>query len=283
MSTCLPLRRLGRGLLAALLFLTLSAAAFAQDPGGPPGGPGFGPPPGFGPGPGFGGPDRMSIANVPVALLDTDLKLSAGQKTKIAHIQSQFQAQRRALLPPPPEQGGEPPDMDGMRANMDRMIGLSQQASRQILAVLTARQKKALPTVMQEVQTLRMAGIPPELAGELKLTVSQKKRIAAIQRSAQQEIRQKMEDGQQSGDFASVRDSIEQSHELAREKSLDVLTEAQRRKVEQYVQAHPEPMPGQGFGPPPGGEGPPPGEPGEAPPPPDGPPTQPPDAPPYTL
>jgi hypothetical protein len=225
----------------------------------------------------------MGVASVPVVALDAGLKLTTSQKDKITHIQSSFMEQRRALMPPPGEQGDGPPDQDTMRANMEKMFRLSRQASQQILAVLTTEQKKALPTVLRDIQTLRMAGIPAELLGDLKLTTDQKQKIASIQRQSQQEVRQLMTDAQQNGNFDSVRDSVERSRELAHEKALDVLTEAQRKKVEKYLQEHPQPGPGEGFGPPPGGFGPPPGD-GSGPPPggfgpppggPDGPPQSP--------
>ncbi|HZO87339.1 MAG TPA: hypothetical protein VFB38_03305 [Chthonomonadaceae bacterium] len=267
MSRPIRLTGLVEVLLIALALIAVATLALAQPPGGPPGGP----PPGPGPGFRFGGPGGRGLSPVhaPLSALEAGLKLTATQKDKIAQIQAQFQKLRRDLMPPPPDQGGPPPDPETMRANFQKMFRLERQASQQIATVLTSEQKSALPAVLKDIGTLRAAGIPAALMSDLKLTADQKHQIASLVAKAQQTLREKMDEARQSGNFEALREIVMQSRQETHEKAMAVLTEGQQTLVENYLQAHPQPGPGEGFGlPPPGGFGPPPGGPGETPPPP---------------
>jgi len=274
--------RVSGAVFAALTLILSQGIALAQPPGGPPpggpGGPG-GPPPG-GPG-GPGGPRGrgMSAVNVPAAALAADLKLTTTQQEKIDKIQKQFQQDRSKLMPARPEQGadptdqgGAPPDPETMRANFEKLSSLERQASKQIDTVLTADQKKALPIALKNIQSLRMAGIPAEVLGDLKLTADQKKQIASVVEKSQQSMRQKMEDARQSGDFENMRAVMTESREAMHNAAMAKLTADQKTIVEDYLKDHPQQEfepgggPPGGFGPPPGGGGP--G--GAPPPPPDG-------------
>jgi uncharacterized membrane protein len=214
----------------------------------------------------------MSLVDLPPAVLQAGLKLTDSQKTKIARIQEKFQQARKDLMPLPEE---APPDPESMRDNMEKLRSLHQQATKDIEAVLTTSQKKAIPTVLREIQALRMAGIPAELLGTLKLSDDQRKQIASIVQQAQQETRQKMDAARQSGDRNAMRDIMEQSRQDIHDKAMAVLTDDQKAQVEKFVAEHPLPPGGPGFGPPPGGPGdgppaggPPAGPPPDAPPPP---------------
>jgi hypothetical protein len=272
--------------LAALLLSTVCMPrAFAQGPGGPPPG---GPPPFGGPGGpggrGFfgGGPNgEISVAQAPINALAAGLKLTSDQKTRIAKIQQDAQAQRRALFPRPgqgqdgpgngPGDGpGGPPDPEQMRAAMDKMRGMDEQVKSNIEAVLTDEQKQALPGFLKEIQAFRAAGISPEVYGSLKLTGSQKQKLIALGKQAQETTRQAMDKARESGDFESVREAMDQSRRQTHDKAMAILTSEQRATVQKYQQAHPRPAggPPEGGpgGPPPGGpdggpDGPPPGGP----------------------
>lgn len=249
--------------LSAAILLTgvfAGAPAFAQGPGGPPPGPGFGRP-------GGGGPRQDSVANTPIGALAAGLKLTSDQKAKIAAIQKKLQQQRRDLMPRPggSEDGG-PPDPSTMRANMDKMRSLEQTAVRKIKEVLTSDQKQTLPTFMKELGSLRATGIPIELYGTLKLTTDQKQQLTGIAEKARDVMRQKMDAARESGDFGSVRDAMDQSRRQTHDQAMAILTDAQRSAVEKFIEDHPRPQQGEGFGPPPGGFGPPPD--GNGPPPP---------------
>lgn len=267
-------RPLRAAALTALVSAMLGTAAFAQWPGPPPGGP-------RGPsGPPFGGPGRpgmmrgprpASVADMPLSALAAGMTLTAGQKAKIAAIQTHLAKQRRALMPRPG--GGPPPDRDTMRANMDKMRALDQQAAADIKAILTDTQKSALPALLKTLDDLRFVGIPLETYGDLKLTDDQKTKIAALVQTAQQAGRAAMDAARQSGDFSTVRQTLSTSHDQAVQQAMALLTTAQKAVVTKFKASHPQPGPG-GFGPPPpgGGFGPPPGGGGFGPPPGDGPP-----------
>lgn len=243
--------------LAAVLGVTLSTAAFAQfGPPPPPGSPPpFGGPPG---GPRFGGPRRgprpSTAANAPLPALTAGLKLSAAQQTKVADIQERFSRQRRELMPRPP--GGPPLDPDPMRGAWDKMRALGQTADAGIAAVLSGPQKAALPALLHTLDDLRMEGILPATYGALKLSGSQTARLTALARTSQQATRQAIDAARRSGDFGSVRVSMQSERRRLASQAASMLTPAQRGIVNSYKAAHPRPPfggpggPG-GFGPPP--------------------------------
>lgn len=253
--------------LAAVLGVTLSTAALAQfgppHPPGPP--PPFGGPPG---GPHSGGPGRgprpSTAANAPLPALTAGLELSAAQQTKVAQIQEQFNRQRRKLMSPPPG-GGPPPDPGAMRGAWDKMRALSQTADAGIAAVLSGPQKAALPALLRTLDDLRIEGIPPATYGVLKLSESQTARLTDLARTSQQATRQALDTARRSGDFGSVRASMQSERRRLAARAAALLTPAQRSIVSSYKAAHPRPPfggPGGPGGPDgpggPGGFGPPP-------------------------
>lgn len=254
--------------LTLLAGTSLVSLAFAQGPDGPPppGGPGgrggqgsFGGPGGFGRGQ-FGG--TPSAANTPVSVLESGLKLTADQKTKIQQLQQQMQQQMRELFPRPG--AGGPPDPETMQANITKMRGLDQKVSTQIEALLTADQKAKLPGLLKDIEALRGTGIPMEVYKDLKLTADQKAKLAAISKKSQQTMQSAIEQARNSGDFGSVREAMMNARRQTEEQAMDVLSDDQRKIVTQYKEEHPQQGPG-GFGGPGGGPG---GRPGPGGPPP---------------
>jgi len=263
-------------------------------PGGP-GGPGrFGPPQGGPGGPGMPG-GRMSVANVPAGALDAELDLSPKQKQDIVQLQDAFHKQQRSLMPnfggpgrpggprgqggPPnggpggpggPPQGGpdggrpdggpggQQPNFEQMRANMEKMRALEDKTVKQIEAVLTDSQRRALPGAMKELGAFGPAGIPLDVLGDLKLSSDQKSRIVAIAEKSQQEMRAKMDEARQSGDFQAIREIMQANRENVHKQVMAVLNADQRALVEKFVKEHPMRGPGGpgGFPGGPGGFGP---------------------------
>jgi len=239
------IRAFGAASLTALVSVMLGTAALAQFGG---------PPPQMGPG--MRGPRPLSVANLSVAALSSGLRLTSDQKTKIAAIQSQFKQQRQALMPTP---GDGPPDPQTMRATMDKVRSLDQQAATDIKALLTDTQKQALSGLIKTLDDLGFAGIPPETLGDLNLTSDQKTKITAFVEAAKQADRAAMDSARQSGDPRSLRETMRSDRDQAVQKTMALLTDAQKAVVTKFKASHPQPGPG-GFGPPPpgGGFGPPP-------------------------
>lgn len=245
----------GAMLSFAAACLLAASVAFGQIPPGPPppGGPGGRPGPGgpgIGPGRGFY-PMPMTLINAPLNALDAALKLSDDQREKIAKIRQEIRQQRRSRMPQPGGQPGFPPDSERMRADMERVRAEEEKASRRIEEVLNAEQKRMVPGVMRELDTLRFLGIPPELYGTLKLSGDQKRRLAEIAEKTQQEILRREQAARDSGNFEAMRE-VPRLHQQAREKAMAVLTAGQREQVEEFRQNNPIPG-GPGFGP--GGPG----------------------------
>lgn len=253
-------------LCAGLLLSVITASAIAQPP---PGGGGPGGRQGRGPG-GFGrmGMGGGGVVNTPISALEYGLKLTAKQKTDIVKIQTGVREQMRSLFQPPQGGGqpGGPPNFEAMRQNFEKMRELNERESKKIEAMLTPAQKKALPGLLKDVQTLNQTSIPVELMGELKLTADQMKQLTAIAEEAQKQMREKMQEAQQSGNFGAMREMMQQMREETEGKAESVLTDDQRVKVAQYKKDHPQRPGGFGFGGPGGPGGPRPGGPGGPPP-----------------
>lgn len=251
-------------MVSLLLLGTLCVSStMAQPPGGPPDGPppggGFpGGPPGRRPGPPPIGPPRhATVVDVPVAVLDAGLQLSADQKTKISQIQRELRKQRRDLMPKPDEQTGAPPTQQAMQAAMRKQKTLNDQVTQQITTILTTAQQQALPAFLKELDAYHMLGIPPDVLGELKLTADQKKSLLAIADAAKQAIKQNQDAALQNSNYGSYQKTMQDLRRKTHDQAMTVLTADQQTVVEDFVQAHPGPPPpggpGDGNGPPPPG------------------------------
>ena len=180
---------------------------------------------------------------------------------------------------PAAKQAARPIPNSGAR-QWTRGANRAQQARRQIEAVLTDSQKQSLPIVMRDMEALRAAGIPTEVLDDLKLSSGQQTQLLAIGRKAQQDMRPKQDNGN-GGDPEAGREAAQKAREAARQKAMQALTAEQRATLDAFRKSHPQPRPGEGFGPPPGGpegegrpprdgNGPPPRDGDGPPPPPDG-------------
>jgi P pilus assembly/Cpx signaling pathway, periplasmic inhibitor/zinc-resistance associated protein len=180
-------------ILAAVLTIGVSGAALAQGPGGPPpfppgggpGGPGFGP---GGPGGRMGGPRAVTVATMPLEVLETYLGLSSDQANRIEKIVEKMRSQ----MPRPPQPGGpggpggqggerpQPPSREEMEAQRTKMQVAEKAASKEIEAVLTAGQKAKLPPLMKAFGALRTERISPNGIAQMKLTEAQLAKLAAL-------------------------------------------------------------------------------------------------------
>lgn len=207
--------KLARLVAAGTLAIVVSLPAFAQAPAAP------GQQPGQGrQGRGQRGQRGVSLATIPIDALDAAIKLKADQKTKIQAIQDKLRTDSQAFRPQP----GSPPDP----ANRDKMRELNQKAIADIQAILTTEQKDKLKTTMAEMGTLRSVGIPLALAGSLKLSDDQKKKIADVAK----EIREKMQNGGQGVDRRALMQE-------GRTKVEAILTADQKAAIEKYNKEHP--------------------------------------------
>ena len=302
----------GSALMATLLMgAAVSQVALAQPPPREGGGGGSrgGRPGGFG-GPGqngrppMGGMRRASVVQVPVSALTSGLTLTETQVTQIKAIQDALRAKHDALMPRPGGDNGTPPDRDTMQANMDLLRKAAMKAEKDILALLTDKQKTALPGFLKLMDDLREVGIPAEVYAELNLTSDQKTRISAIAKAARPVMPPPRQGGggppldggpggppdggfggppppRDGGGFGGGRPGgggDPAVRRQAHEKAMALLTDEQKQIVTAWMDAHPRPPRGGGFGggrpgedgppPPRDGNGPPPDGENEAPPPP---------------
>ena len=167
-----------------------------------------------------GGGRQMSIASMPVATLDTIVKLTADQKTKITLLHDSFVKQAEASRPQP----GQQPDREAMQKRRE----LNTQTSKSIQDLLTAPQKTKLGEARKEMTLHRVAGIPTGLYGQIKLTSDQKTKLEEIQKS--------LTPAEGSTDRAAMRTAMQ----AGREKAAALLTPAQKTQIEKYMKEHPE-------------------------------------------
>lgn len=224
----------------------VSCPAMAQfPPGGQPPAGGFpGGPPGMG-----GGAANDALINAPIEALAYGLKLSASQKANIARIQAAVHKQVDGMMPAP---NGGMPDFQKLQASFAKIRQIDSRETKRIEALLTPAQKKGLPSVLKDIQTLSAAGIPAALMGELALTSDQKRRLQATAQQSQKEAAAKMKDAQQDGDFEAMRSIMESSRKQTETRAMSLLTAGQKSLVEGYRRSHPRPAMGGSGGPPPG-------------------------------
>lgn len=241
------LGRKGTLTITCFLAVTLAASvALAQGPGGPP--PPFGGPP---PSP----PPPISAANISLPFLDSQLNLTTDQDAKIKQIQADARIQRDALRPRPGQglQNG-PPSRAEMEANRAKVEVIDNAAAAKAKAVLSASQQKALPDLLTQVDALRSDGIPLQIYGDLKLTANEKDKLTTVGQAAAKADKAAIDKALKSGDFRSLRQTMQESRESTRAKMDAILTDAQRQMLDDFRQSHPRGGPGG-----PGTGGPPPG------------------------
>jgi len=253
----IPKMKFGKiGLMCASLFL-LSAVAvtsFAQGNGVAAGGGGRRQRQG-----GQGGGQRrgggLTLATIPVATLDSYLKLTAEQKTKITAIQTQYAADIKALAPAAPADPNAQPDRQALQEMMQKRNEAGMKATSDIKAVLTDDQSKLVPDMTKELGAFQSAGIPVGVVSDLKITPEQKTKITTISTDSQKEIAAKRQEAQANGGQVD-RQAMQDLQKAANEKIQAVLTEDQKTKLAAYLKAHPQPQfGGRGGGRRPGGAG----------------------------
>ena len=195
----------------------------------------------------FGGRGGAQLSNLSVATMDSGLTLTADQKTKIKAILDKKDADTKALPALPAFTPGQPPaDPQAFQEAFQKRGEINAKANSDIHALLTDDQKAKLPAFLQELGAMQQAGIPGGVLGDLKLTADQKKKVLAQAQANQQEMRDKMQAAQQSGQRMSREDMMAMRKD-ATDKVTALLTPTQRATLEKYTREHPQPAFG-GFG-----------------------------------
>jgi hypothetical protein len=168
---------------------------------------------------------RLSLAQVPVPVLDSYLRLAPDQEKKIQAITTKYRADIKGLGL---SQGGVQVDVRAMQDMFRKRGELGDKATTAIEAILMRDQRAMVPDMRRELGSLRAAGIPLEALPALKLTADQKKKLAAAAADNQNQIRAAF----QSGNMETMR----AGQQTARQKTMGVLTAQQKKIVEKYLQ-----------------------------------------------
>ena len=194
----------------------------------------------------FGG-GRIALSSLSLATMDTGLTLTADQKTKIKAILDKKDADTKALPALPAFTPGQPPaDPQAFQEAFQKRGAINTTANNDIQALLTDDQKAKLPAFLQELGAMQQAGIPAGVLGDLKLTADQKKKIMAQAQASQQEMQDKRQAAQQSGQRMSPQDMMAMRKD-AQDKIAEILSPTQRAMLDKYNRDHPQPAFG-GFG-----------------------------------
>jgi Spy/CpxP family protein refolding chaperone len=118
----------------------------------------------------------VRLVAIPVKLVAKPLELTAEQVSQIEAIQKAYHDDMKALRPAK----GSPPDP----TTREKRQALTMKAVEQIHAILTPAQKEKLKTILRELAGYQLAGIPPRVLPELKLTPEQKTSIEALIKDA---------------------------------------------------------------------------------------------------
>lgn len=180
----------------------------------------------------FGKP--VTLATTPLPVLNSELKLDAGQKKRIDAIQGKLDKDVAAM-----SKGARSSDGLAMFSKMNDILA---QADKDIDTELSAEQKAAAEMLLKNLTLLRESGLPPELYLELKLTGDQTKALTDalpdIKLENKERSRAMMAAGQ-SGDFKKVQSLMSKLGE----KVSPILTKEQRSLVESYRKKHPQMAP----------------------------------------
>ncbi len=243
---------------AVVLGSCIAAGAFAQGAAGQPpagggrrgGGQGRG---GFGQGRFGAGGGQLLLANVPVDILVKELKLTDDQKTAVTAAQTKYQTDLRASFQPPAD--GAQIDRAARQAKMQE---ISQQATKDINAVLKDEQKTDATVLVKNLQMLRGLRIPIETYSDLKLTGEQKTKLLALATDAAKDRAAKQAEIRAALDAGDAAKAQELQRALFTgfgngqpdEKTMAVLTADQKDVLAKYAKANPPRgrRPG-GFGP----------------------------------
>ena len=238
----------------AVLGSCVAVGAMAQPPaaGQPPAGRQGGRGGAFGRGR-FGQP--LTLANAPLDVLSTELKLTDDQKTAIAATRAKVQTDMAALRP-----------TDGTQPNfqelMPKIQEINQKAVKDIEAVLKDDQKSDAPALLKNLQVLQSLRIPLQTYSDLKLTAEARTKLSEVAASVAKDMAakaQELQTARDAGDQAKMQELMVamRGNRQPNEKALASLTAEQRDLIAKYIKDHPQqggrrpggPAPGAGAAP----------------------------------
>jgi Spy/CpxP family protein refolding chaperone len=166
-----------------------------------------------------GGPDMLSMPEV-----QTELKLSDEQKTKVMTLLDQLREERQ-------QQGQELRDLS-QEERQKRGAEMRAAANKLVNAILNADQQKRYRQLRLQQQGMS-ALTEKDVADELKLTDEQRTKIQGIQDEQMANMRSAFQRGGGDGgrpDFSAVRQRMEAMRKQTDEKIAAVLTDDQKKQ-----------------------------------------------------
>jgi hypothetical protein len=224
----LSAKKLGLALGAAALCLTVSVASFAQAGAAPAQGQGRGQGRGQG---GRGGFGQVTLAQIPLPILESSLKLTGDQKIKVKIVQDKLQADGKELRDAA-QAGGDPA---AFREVFTKMRELSTKANTEIEGILDDNQKAKVAPLVKDLGTITSVGLPIAAVAELNLTDDQKKKLGVIAADSQKAMQAKRQEiTQNGGDQAALGEFFQASRAETKKKALEVLTDDQKKTLKKF-------------------------------------------------
>ncbi|MCW3055707.1 MAG: hypothetical protein JWN14_4877 [Chthonomonadales bacterium] len=180
------------------------------------------------------------LVTMPLSVMDSYLKLTADQKTKITAIQTQYKTDAKAFTPAPVAPG-EMPDRQAQQEMRTKQREASTKADTDIKAVLTEDQTKLIPDMNKELGSYTAVNIPVGVLPDLKLTADQKTKITTIAADSQKEMQAKFQEAQANGGQVDQA-AMQEMRKASSDKVTAVLTDTQKTTLADYRKAHPTPQ-----------------------------------------
>jgi Spy/CpxP family protein refolding chaperone len=178
---------------------------------------------GFGFGPMGGGAMMLRTPEV-----QTELKLTEAQKTKVTEMLQQIREERQGAFQDLQGQGPE--------AIQKKMAEWRASEEKQVNAILNADQQKRYRQLQLQQRGVT-AVLEPAVADALKLTADQRSKVQALVDAQRQEMRSLFEGAGGPGNFQELRPKMEALRKQTDEKIAAVLTEDQTKQWKEMLGA----------------------------------------------
>jgi Spy/CpxP family protein refolding chaperone len=176
---------------------------------------------------GFGGGRQSGLAILRMPEVQTELKLTDDQKTKVVSLSERIQEERRGQLQELRDLSDE--------ERQKRMTEWRMSENKQLGEILNADQMKRYNQLRLQRAGLSVALAEKEVVDELKLTADQQTKVREIIQAQQAERRSLFQDGGGGGDREAMMEKMQALQKQTDAKLVALLTDEQKTKWAQLI------------------------------------------------